>query len=135
MMDSENPYASPLSLGAAPTSPVRDRSVPKHPWFSRLLLIGLLLNVVLAAAMIALTMYAGWVGTRQPGQDPPMSLILALGFTMMGVAAYWPISSLAMLVYSITVDRGTPWWLLKSIVSGTMLLLWLSCCLAGVVFG
>ncbi len=135
MDDQSNPYASPLAPGAPVAVSYDGAKQPQHPWFSRALIFGLLLNAVLMGVMFALMLYAGWMASRQPNAEPPMSLVMMVGFTILGAAAYWPISSLAMLVYSITVDRGTRWWLLKSIVSGTMLLLWLSFCLLGLIFG
>jgi len=129
-VDASNPYASPLAPHVATTD---DLKLPPYPWLSNTLFIGLLLNAIPCIAVFALILYAAWLEMQLPGQDPFVGFEMLLGFGVLGAAAYWPLSSLALFVYSITVDRGTPWWILKAIVSSAMLLMFLLPCVLALV--
>lgn len=131
-----NPYASPRALeimpGARHVGPIPRR----YPWVSVLLAIGLLLDMLAIGGFMCLIAYAAWYQLQFPGQpipDPPFAWQMALGFAILAMMLIWPITSLAALVYAVTIDRGTRGWLVMTIVATLLFLIWFSMCLVGIV--
>ncbi len=132
-MDNSNPYASPLTSGTKRMLlPLGERLWP-NPGVSRALSIGLLLNVLSVVCLFVLAFLSILISGPNQGQSAPtffVVIIVGVGLWMLFI---WPVTSLAALVYTATVDRGTRGWLLKTIVATFMFLIWL--CVIGLLFG
>lgn len=121
MDDSENPYCAPLTSGGTADEP-RDRSVRRHPWFSRTLTVLLALNAISFAGSCVIPLLVYPAGT---GNQPPIAVTLVFALWSLWVVCAWPVVSLTALIYCATVDRGTPWALPKAIIAFLMLAAWL----------
>ncbi len=133
-MDDSNPYASPLASCNVPFVRAAGPPQRKYPWLSRALTLGLLFDMIAVAGVVVMAFYVGWLELQIPKQELSPDVLVVFGFAILALVGIWPVTTLAALIYTATVDRGARGWLLKTLTSALMFLLWLLLCLVGIVF-
>jgi hypothetical protein len=131
MDDFENPYAAPRTIGGKDASSVV-RPV-RRPGLSRALTVLLVMNVLALIASVFTIIYIdALLPNGLDGGAVPLASVLLIWAVATWMIIAWPIVSLAAAIYTALYDRGTRFWLFKSIVGVLMFLGWLFLCLLGV---
>lgn len=127
MTDEENPYAPPRTSTANVSFVVAARHNVPDPGVSRFLTYCLAVNVISWPLVAFFSEVRGLLKARGLLVLADTSSFL-VGLSVVWMLVGWPLSSVAALIYTATKDRGTQWWLPKSIAAALLLVLWLLAC-------